>query len=279
MFHVKEMSPEDLKFAVRITDTMGWNLIEEDFKFFMQLEPDGCFVLLSDSERIGLATTVNFGEIGWIGNVIVDQNQRKQGAGSLLVEHCANYLRSKRVETVSLYAYIDRIHFYERLGFQYDSEFTVLKGKGFSSLVKASLKEAAKKDAQKIIDYDCSCFGASRGKLLEPILFDPDNLCYISIEDRRISGYAAAKVYGQTAEIGPLVCPLGRNDLAIDLLKAILHRLSGLEVSMCLPKKEHAIFNMLTDAGFKENFLVARMFSGRPLVENCIYVAESLERG
>jgi N-acetylglutamate synthase-like GNAT family acetyltransferase len=279
MFHVKEMSLEDLKFAVRITDTMGWNLVEDDFKFFMQLEPGGCFVLLSDSERIGLATTVNFGEIGWIGNVIVDQDQRKQGAGSLLVEHCVNHLKSKKVETVSLYAYVDRIRFYERLGFQYDTEFTVLKGKGFSSLVEASLKEAAKEDVQKIIDYDCSCFGASRRKLLEPILLDPDNLCYISIEDRRISGYAIAKVYGQTAEIGPLVCPLGRNDLAIDLPKAILHRLNGFEVSMCLPKKEHVILNMLMDAGFKESFPVARMFSGRPLVENCIYVAESLERG
>lgn len=279
MFHVKNMSLEDLKFAVRITDTKGWNLVEEDFKFFMQLEPEGCFVLLSDSERIGIATTISFGKVGWIGNVIVSQNQRRQGAGSLLVEHCVKYLRSKNVDTVGLYAYIDKIPFYERLGFENSIEFTVLKGEGFSSPLRAGLKEVTKENIHEAIDYDHMCFGASRRKLLEPILLDPNNLYYMSIEDKEISGYVAAKVYDETAEIGPLVCPLGRNDIATDLLKAILNRLKGYEVSMCMPKKERAILNMLMEAGFEESFRVARMFFGPSIVDNCMYVAESLERG
>jgi N-acetylglutamate synthase-like GNAT family acetyltransferase len=279
MFHVKNMSLEDLEFAVRITDTMSWNLVEEDFNFMMQLEPEGCFVLLSNSERIGIATTISFGKVGWIGNVIVSQNQRKQGAGSLLVEHCVNYLESKKVETAGLYSYMDKIPFYERLGFKYSSEFTVLKGKGFSSQVKADLKKATKENINKVIDYDHSCFGAPRRKLLEPILLNPNNLCYMAIEDGQILGYATAKVYQEMAEIGPLVCQQGRSDIAIDLLKTILNRLDGFEVSMCVSKKEQAILNMLIDARFKESFRVAKMFFGPSIVENCIYVAESLERG
>ncbi|MDH5702305.1 MAG: hypothetical protein OEZ12_06000, partial [Candidatus Bathyarchaeota archaeon] len=62
------MSFEDLKFAVQITDQMSWNFVEEDFKFMMELEPEGCFVLLYDSERVGIATAVCFGKIGWFGN-------------------------------------------------------------------------------------------------------------------------------------------------------------------------------------------------------------------
>jgi hypothetical protein len=46
-----------------------------------------------------------------------------------------------------------------------------------------------------------------------------------------------------------------------------------------MPKKEHAILNMLMEVGFKESFRVARMFFGASVVDNCIYVAESLERG
>jgi GNAT superfamily N-acetyltransferase len=279
MFHVKNMSLGDIKFAVRITDSMSWNLVEEDFKFIMRLEPKGCFVLLSDSERIGIATTVSFGEVGWIGNVIVSQNHRKQGAGSLLVSHCVKYLSSKNVETVGLYAYIDKIPFYKRLSFEYDSEFTFLKGKGFSSTPNAGLREFKKENIQEIIDYDHFCFGASRKKLLKPILLDPNNLCYMAIEDGRIFGYAAAKVYENTAEIGPLVCQQGRTDIAIDLLKATLNRLQGFEVSMCVPKKETTILNMLMEARFSENFPVARMFFGSPIVKDCIYIAESLERG
>jgi GNAT superfamily N-acetyltransferase len=279
MFHIKKMSLDDLGFAVRITDLMSWNLVEEDFKFMMHLEPDGCFVLLSNSERIGIATTVSFGEVGWVGNVIVSENRRKQGAGSLLVRHCVKYLANKNVKTIGLYSYIDKAPFYRRLGFKYDSEFSVLKGKSFSSPSRAGVREATKEDMQEVIDYDQTCFGASRRKLLEPILLNPHNLCYVSTEDDQILGYIVAKVYDEMAEIGPSVCRQGRNGIAINLLKAVLNRLQGFEVSMCVPKKESAILNMLKGASFSENFHVARMFFGRPVVKDCIYMAESLERG
>jgi GNAT superfamily N-acetyltransferase len=279
MFIIKNMSIEDFEFAVRITDTMSWNLAEEDFEFMTKLEPEGCFVLLYNSERVGIVTTVSFGRVGWIGNLIVDESHRKKGAGSLLVKHAVKYLTDKNVETVGLYAYNDKVPFYRTLGFEYDSEFVVLKGKGFSSPAVGNLREARTEDIQKIINYDHSCFGVSRTKSLEPILLDQDNLCYMSIENARISGYAVAKAYGKTAELGPLVCRQGQNDIAINLLKATINRLKGSEVSMCLPKKESLILDMLMQSGFSENFRVARMFFGHPVVENCIYVAESLERG
>jgi GNAT superfamily N-acetyltransferase len=279
MFHIKKMSLDDLGFAVRITDLMSWNLVEEDFKFMMNLEPDGCFVLLSNSERIGIATTISFGEVGWVGNVIISENRRKQGAGSLLVRHCVKYLANRNVETIGLYSYIYKVPFYRRLGFKYNSEFSVLKGKGFSSPSGAGVREVTKEDMQEVIDYDQTCFGASRRKLLEPILLNPHNLCYVSIEDDQILGYVAAKVYEQMAEIGPLVCRQGRSDIAISLLKTALNRLQGFEVFMCVPKKESAILNMLKGASFSENFHVARMFFGHPVVKDCIYMAESLERG
>jgi predicted N-acetyltransferase YhbS len=279
MFQIRNMTPEDFAFAVQITDQMSWGLTEEDFEFMIELEPEGSFVLLDGSGKIGIATTVSFGKIGWFGNLIVSEKRRKQGAGSSLVKHAIKYLRSKNVETVGLYAYTERIPFYEKLGFQFDSEFTVLKGTAFSSQVKPNLKRVEKQDVSKIIDYDSSCFGASRGKPLEPILSDPDNLCYMHVEDGQISGYAVAKVYRGVAELGPLMCQQGRGDVAINLLRTILRKLKGREVSMCVAEKENSIVNMLKESEFSESFRVARMFLGRPVGGNYIYVAESLERG
>jgi hypothetical protein len=68
-------------------------------------------------------------------------------------------------------------------------------------------------------------------------------------------------------------------EAAAVLLKTILSRLNGLAVSMCIPKKEAALLNMLSKAEFREDFPVARMFLGPPVAKNCIYMAESLERG
>ncbi len=279
MFHIEKMSFQDLEFAVRITDLMSWNLVEEDFRFMMKLEPEGCFVLLYDSERVGIATAVCFGKIGWFGNFIVDEGYRKRGAGSMLVRHAIKYLESREVETIGLYSYIDKIPFYERFGFKYDSEFVVLEGKGFPQPGRSNLREIQNENIQDVIDYDCSCFGASRKKVLEPILLNSVNTCYVCIEDGQIIGYAVAKVYEEMAELGPLVCKKGRSDVAVKLLWANLTGLEGFEVSMCVPKKDSEIINMLSKKGFSEKFQVARMFFGSPISKDCIYVAESLERG
>lgn len=273
------MSYEDFQFAVQITGRMGWNLVEDDFKFMMELEPEGCFVALDSSERIGLATTVSYGSVGWFGNLVINEAYRNKGAGSQLVEHSIEYLLQKHVRAVGLYAYENRIHFYTRLGFKYDSGFTAMKGKGFPSPANPKVTKAQTSDIDEVIEFDESCFGSSRKKLLEPILSDKDNLCYIVSQNSHVSAYVVAKVFCGVAELGPLVCPAGRNSLALDLLKMVLDKLNGVEVSLFLPAKEITIINMLKSKGFTEEFHVARMFYGLPVVKNCIQTAESLERG
>jgi len=258
---------------------MEWNLVEEDFKFMMELEPDGCFVLFCKSERIGIATTISYGQVGWLGNVIVSENHRRSGSGSLLVKHAIKHLTKKGVKTIGLYGYLEKIPFYAKHEFKYDSKFIVLKGKGFSTSTKARLRECEKTDIQQIVNLDWLYFGASRRRLLEPIILEPDNLCYVSTDGGQILGFAIAKVYDGTSEIGPLVCRQGYDDVAIDLLKILLSRLKSYEVSICIPEKESKILKMLTRNGFREDFLLARMFHGTPITNNYIYATESLERG
>jgi len=278
VFHVRNMSRADFEFAVHITNLMGWGLAEQDFEFMMELEPEGCFVLLEDSDPVGIATAVSYGKLGWFGNLIVSENERNRGAGTLLVKHALKYLTEKNVQTVGLYAYMERIPFYKRLGFECDSEFIVLKGKGFSSPVRANVRKA-QQQLEEIITFDQSCFGASRRKMLEPILTDRDNICFASTEDGHMSGFAAAKVYRGLAELGPLACKRGKAKTATDLLKATFNALEGLETSVFVPKKEKAIVSMLMKSGFHEEFRVEKMFHGPSIPEDCVYMAESLERG
>jgi len=273
------MAPDDFEFAVRLSDTMDWNMTEEDFGFMTRLEPDGCFILLWDSERAGIATATSYDWIGWLGNVIVSENHRRKGGGSLLIKHATEYLTSKGVKTIGLYSYLDRIPFYTEHGFRPDSEFLALKGRGFSSSTKAPVREADEGDMRRIINLDRQCFGGSRSKVLEPILLDPENLCYVCNESDQILGFAVAKVSDETSEIGPLVCGPGRDDIAVDLLKANLSRLKTCKVSLCVPEKESKILIFLTQHGFKQDFRLARMFRGTPVISDHIYVPESLERG
>jgi GNAT superfamily N-acetyltransferase len=281
MFHVEKMEVADLSFAVQLANTMNWNMTPADFEFMIKLEPNGCFVLLHGQERLGIATSVSFGKTGWFGNLVVKEKFRKAGAGRLLIRHAIDYLKSQGVETIGLYAYPHIVKFYERaLGFEPGIDFLVLKGKAeVPSAAQKGVKAAKRQDIPGIIDFDCRCFGANRQKLLESIILNKGNLCYISTENNEIKGYVAAKVNGKMAEVGPLMCHVNREEEAVLLLRTILSRLSGLEIFMYIPKKEALLLNMLYEAGFEEDFRVVRMFLGPAVAQNCICTAESLERG
>lgn len=281
MFRVAKMRVDDFLFAVQLANTMDWNMAVEDFEFAAKLEPEGCFVLFHGSERVGIATCVSFGKIGWFGNLVVKEACRRRGAGALLVQSAIEYLKSTGAETIGLYAYPHLIEFYKRFGFKADVDCLVLQGKAASPAneITLQLQKAKKQDIPAIIDFDCQCFGANRKKLLEPILHDTGNLCYVAVDAHEIAGYCAATVYEETAGVGPLMCRQNRGGVAVALLQTILSKLKNHDIFICAPTEETALLELLFKAGLQEKFRVTRMFLGPAAAKGCTYMAESLERG
>ena len=93
MFKVKPMRPKDYIFATDLANTMDWNMAPVDFQFMTSLEPEGSFVLFDGLKQVGIATCISYGKVGWFGNLIVKDETRKKGAGSMLVKHAVDYLR------------------------------------------------------------------------------------------------------------------------------------------------------------------------------------------
>ncbi len=278
MLQVRVMRPQDFAFATQLANTMDWNMEEQDFQFNALLEPQGCLVLFNGSERIGIATCISFGKKGWFGNLIVKDEQRGKGAGSLLLQHAIDYLHGKGVESVGLYAYPHLKDFYGKAGFKQDEDFVVLHNENVTAQPLISAKKQ-QPDFSALNQFDSQFFGGDRSRLLKSILGEKNNLCYASLDDKEIDGYVLAKVYGQMAEVGPLVCKPDRTDLAQRLLENVLSQLQGHYVSLYLPKQQLGLVEFLGNVGFQKEFELSRMFLGVPKVQNCIYVAESLERG
>ncbi len=275
------MRKEDFDFAVAITDTAGWFLKREDFEFSLELEPEGCFVLLRNSERIGLVTNVSYdNKIAWLGNLIVDEEYRKEGGGRELVKASLAFMHGKGVETVAIYAYEDVVAFYLKLGFVVDSEFSAMKGRMIPQPgLVSGVRKADAGDLAKILEFDEKCFSASRRKLLEPIIGDSDNLCLVCFEGNELLGYAVAKSYDGMTELGPLVCQWNQGDTVNSLVKAVANDLRGAETFVAVSCKDQSTVERLTNLGFREEFRVARMFHGPSKPDRCICLAESLERG
>jgi GNAT superfamily N-acetyltransferase len=279
VFKVKVLSKDDFAFAVELANTMDWNMAVEDFEFMKSLEPNGCLLLTEDSKRVGIATYSAFGNVGWFGNLIVDKQYRGKGAGSMLVRQALQYLEAKGVKTVGLYAYPNLTDFYGSFGFEFDEDFSVLQAAKLSALKADPLPRIDDKQLPAVIEFDGRYFGGHREKLLESIIPLSGNVGYYVAEHSEIVGYVAATIYETMAWIGPLICQPDRYDIAIPLVKAALSLASGKEVLAVVSKKDTCLIDFFSNVGFRESFYVSRMFLGETAAKNCIYLAESLERG
>jgi GNAT superfamily N-acetyltransferase len=276
---IRKMARSDFPFAIRLTDTMDWDLTEKDFRFMMSLEPQGCFVALDDAKRVGITTTVHFDKIGWIGNVIVDARNRSKGIGIRLVKEAIRYLSEKSAATIALYAYQNTAKFYEKIGFKADHNLIRFVGQGQKNQeTRRNIRTMTQPDLKEAINLDQLCMNWNRERLLRRIFAESSDLCYTARKDGKLVGFVMADWYRQ--EIGPLVCRTDRDEEAICLLKTVLGKLANVEVGIGVPEKRRRIADALVQMNFREEFRVTLMHLGDgPPNAGCLAAMESLERG
>ncbi len=275
------MQPKDYRFAVDLANSMNWHMEAEDFAFSQLLEPRGCFVALDGEEPVGVATCISYGKAGWFGNLVVEKQRRRQNVGTKLVQYALDYLRGRGASSVGLYAYKHLVDFYGSIGFVKDADFVVMKSNAVSSPQTNKSKPKAFKTQNLLaaLKIDTDCFGASRSELIERIILNPKNVGFVSTKGSELAGFAAAKIFGQAAEIGPVVCKKSEPATATRLLSAVLVAVSGLEAYLYAASYAKPLLETAAEAGFVEQFRLTRMFCGPNIAKNCIYSAESLERG
>lgn len=279
MFQIKSLLPSDYNFAVKLANTMDWNMVVEDFEYMTSLEPNGVFLLMADQKPVGIATCTSYGKIGWFGNLIIDIDFRRKGAGSMLVNHAVDYLRGKSVETVGLFAYPHLKEFYSHLGFRPDMDFALLCAESLGAIETAGAIKIEESRLQKIALFDSHFFGGDRSRLIESIVSEAGNVGYYISDRGHVVGYIAATIYESMAWLGPLVCLPSRYDVAGRLVSAVLAKIGGRRVYVVASKTDSVLLDLFLSLGFKEEFTVTRMFTGISQAKNCIYLAESLERG
>ena len=202
MFKVTSLTAADFGFAVDLANTMDWNMAAEDFMFMASLEPEGSFLLLDDSKRVGIATCISYGKVGWFGNLIVDETSRRKGAGRMLVQHALDYLHAKGVETVGLYAYPQLKEFYGHLDFKPDIDFALLRADKIFPVETPGAHRIDETNLARIALFDSQFFGGDRTRLLESIVLDDTNAGYYVSDRGHVVGYVAATVYESMAWLG-----------------------------------------------------------------------------
>src|SRR5438128_8489540 len=122
---IRLLTEGDLGFADELRRLAGWNQTLPDWRRFLALSPDGCFLASCEGASAGVATTTIYGrELAWIGTVLVHPDYRRAGFGRALVQQCLDYLRGRGISTIKLDATPLGQKVYEPLGFRVETTFT-----------------------------------------------------------------------------------------------------------------------------------------------------------
>src|SRR6185295_4451302 len=198
---IRLLFASDIPAAMRLKEAAGWNQTEADWRRLLSLEPNGCFAAVKEGRLVGTTTTTTYGsELAWIGMVLVDPQERRQGIATQLMKVALDYLKDK-VATVKLDATAQGQPVYEKLGFQFES---VLERWSGTSKVRGA--ETPKVDGMRdLLALDRVAFAADRSRLLEKLI---DDACVppvlLRAADGTLSGYAFARRGTNADYVGPV---------------------------------------------------------------------------
>ena len=114
---IRPIRENDVEFVYELCKNEGWNYSRKRIERVHNYEPNGCFVAVVNRKRAGHVFSISYGKVGWIGLLIVNNEHRRMGIGTLLMRRAINYLQNLGVETVKLEAVPEIAGLYRKLGF------------------------------------------------------------------------------------------------------------------------------------------------------------------
>ena len=245
------MTADDLSFAMRLKREAGWNQLEVDWRRFLAMQPDGCFVAELEGTAVGTAVTTLFGPVAWIAMVLVDTTTRGQGVGKALMRHALEFAERLGAKTVRLDATPLGQPLYERLGFvpqysltRYAGTLPKVRGWAISSSALHNVRAAQREDHAAILALDADATETQRDRFLLRLFEEQPDEVRVAEYKGRIEGYLTVRHGSDALQLGPCIAAAGAGEL---LLADALERFAGQQVYWDLPAG-HAAAGRLAQA-------------------------------
>jgi GNAT superfamily N-acetyltransferase len=253
------MTPADLPLGMRLKREAGWNQTEADWRRFLGLEPEGCFVAAWEGEACGTTTTCVLGRVAWIAMVLVAGSARGRGIGTALLEHALAYLDGRGVPTVRLDATAAGQPLYERLGFRGEYELARWVGEPALAGAGAAGEKYGPERQAAVAALDARVTGAERGRLLAWLARETTG-GRVTVRGGEVTGYLFSRTGETAGQIGPGAATREADGEA--LLRAELERWRGRRVLVDIPRANAAATALARAAGLAEQRTFLRMCRG-----------------
>jgi len=244
------MKKENLDFFMHLMDMVGWGMTPKDYDRIISFSPEGCFIASQDGRDLGMVASVNYGDIAWIGNLVVLPETRGMGIGANLMEHCMNYLASTGTKAIRLDGVQPAISLYHRLGFK--DEYWSLRYLGVAEKhPETSCLTMREEDIELVSELDLSVFKAPRREILEYVYMLFPDLCFTAWNNDELVGYIMAKDAKGQVKIGPWIAKKGYEEVAESLLYSVMNQRIGESLWVGVPEANKSSVQILEKNGFQ----------------------------
>jgi len=285
------MTVDDLPLGMRLRGQAGFNQTEADWRRFLDLEPDGCFVAELDGEPVGTVANFVFGPIGWIAMLLVDERFRRRGIGTRLTQHALDHLllaapatqenaktrshgadmlhrktpRSRGVATARLDATPRGRLVYKKLGFVAEYELVRLEGTAPGIATPGTVASLTPDRLDALVALDEQATATPRRRLIERLCGERPEATWVFPAGDAIVGYVTLRAGTHATQIGP--CVALSNEAGRALGDAALAFCAGQRVFVDVPVDNRPAMQWAESKGLVVQRPFTRMRRGEPVAD------------
>lgn len=268
----------DVDYAKSLTDIEQWGHQESDFKRLVEMDPQGCFVAWDGDERVGIATTISYGEYAFLGNIIVEKQRRGGSIGPRLMKHAVDYLDRKGMKTIELDGVLSAVAMYRRMGFR-DKYYSLrLARKPQSQYHALAALSRCPEPLPTLADFDYQETGIRRQALISSIAgqFPETTFCFSA---PRLEAYGVVRERSHGAfAVGPLVAH--DPGACSKIVREIVAVFGDKQLTIGVPEVNKAAVRIMLHHDFHYGAPSMRMYRGQSIAyEEHIYGIVSADVG
>ena len=251
---IRKLTGGDIPSALELCRAAGWNQLHQDWGRLITYEPDGCLVAEIDNQVVGTITTTRYGtDLAWIGMMLVDEDYRRRGIATTLMNAGLDFLREQTTACIKLDATPVGQPVYERLGFVPEWSYRRwIREEDEIRNEKMPTQESVAKLTAAHIELDRVAFTADRSRWLK-LLNTGSVLC------QRPRGFGMLRVGYLARYLGPVVAE--SHSVARDIVLELLQQSPG-KTFWDLPETNANAVALAQSLGFRPVRDLTRMWIG-----------------
>jgi GNAT superfamily N-acetyltransferase len=277
MIAIRPLTVHDLPLGLRLCRQAGWNQTVADWRRFLDLEPDGCFVAEWDGTPVGTTAAFVFGPVAWIAAVLVAQEYRSRGLGRALMNHALAYAEKRGARSIRLDATPLGQPLYASLGFVEQYRLARYAGTLGAASAAPEVEAALPRDWERLTALDAEVTGTDRSRLLPRLFAEAPGEVRLVRKDGEVRGFRCARHGAHALQLGPCIAA---PDAGASLCSDAFHRHAGTQVYLDVPR-DHAAAGLALAHGLVVQRELVRMCRGEPCVErrDWLWASSGPEKG